>query len=67
MEQLLQALHDLNFSVTEHPAEWSDKALAEITNLAQSVRGAGSRLVGHLRRLDPESYVKTFVPLDGAS
>jgi hypothetical protein len=40
MDELLQALRDLNLLLAEQPAEFTDDHLAEITNVAQSIRGA---------------------------
>lgn len=39
MDDLLQALRDLTHSVADHPAEWSDDHLAEISNLSATLRG----------------------------
>ncbi len=40
MNELLRAFRDLHHSLSEYPAEWSDDALAEISNVAAAVKGA---------------------------
>jgi hypothetical protein len=54
MDDLLQALRDVNVLLAEQPAEFSDDALAEITNLAQSIRGSAE--VERLHRATSPDY-----------
>lgn len=39
MNELVQALRDLEHSLREHPAEWPGDLLADIGNLAAAVKG----------------------------
>ena len=39
MQELVQALRDLRYSLNEYGAEWPDDLLAEVGNLAASVKG----------------------------
>jgi hypothetical protein len=39
MEELVQELRDLAFSIQEYPAEWPDALLAEVDNLSAAIKG----------------------------
>ncbi len=39
MNEMVQHLRDLAFSLSEYPAEWPDDLLAEVDNLSAWVKG----------------------------